>query len=204
MAAVRVAALVPIKRFTAAKGRLAEVVGPDDRAELARWMAEGVVTAFGDIDVFVACDDDDVADWARSVGASVSWGPGLGLNGALDDGVNVIAAAGYDHVVISHADLPLPATLPLVAREATITLVPDRRRDGTNVCSFPLAHPIRASYGKQSFGRHLALALAQRVPIEVRVDPLLSLDVDTAADLTHPYIKEVLPQWLRTNLVNPT
>jgi hypothetical protein len=36
----------------------------------------------------------------------------------------------------------------------------------------------------------------------VRADPDLSLDLDTPSDLTHPLIREVLPEWLRTNLDN--
>ena len=40
MACVRLAVLVPVKRFTAAKGRLTGVLGDSDRAELARWMAQ--------------------------------------------------------------------------------------------------------------------------------------------------------------------
>jgi 2-phospho-L-lactate guanylyltransferase len=38
----------------------------------------------------------------------VIWGAGLGLNGAVDDGVERITDAGFDHVVVSHADLARP------------------------------------------------------------------------------------------------
>jgi 2-phospho-L-lactate guanylyltransferase len=200
---VRVAALIPVKRFDAAKGRLATVVDEPNRARLAKWMATGVVRSCNALDVFVACDSDDVADWAAEHGAAVIWGPGLGLNGAIDDGVAAIADAGYDQVIISHADLPHPTMLPTVARAGTVTLVPDRRRDGTNVLSFPLTDAIVASYGPGSFSRHFAAAQALGITVEVRADHDLSLDVDTPADLAHPRIKEALPTWLQTNPVNP-
>ncbi len=41
------------------------------------------------------------------------------------------------------------------------------------------------------------------VAVEVRNDPELSLDLDTARDLNHPLIQKVLPSWLPTNPVNP-
>lgn len=194
--------MVPVKRFAAAKGRLAHVLGADDRARLARWVATGVVKALDGIDVVVACDDEGVRDWAAEVGAEVVWGPGLGLNGAIDDGVATIAARRYDHVLVTHADIPRPASLAAVARAGTITLVPDRDRDGTNVMSFPVSRPITAAYGGGSFSRHLASARASGAPVEIRRDPDLSLDIDTPDDLAHPLINEVLPTWLRTSLAN--
>jgi 2-phospho-L-lactate/phosphoenolpyruvate guanylyltransferase len=225
---VHVAVLVPVKRFSAAKGRLIGTVGDHDRARFARWMASGVIGAVREFPTFIACDDDEVAEWAEHHGAQVIWGEGLGLNGAVDDGIEQIVKHDVDHIIVAHADLPRPANITTVARPGCITLVPDRRRDGTNVMSFPARTPLRASYGGGSFGRHLAQALelagvdirspklsghalprgaggdtfGDRVSVEVRSDPDLSLDLDTPADLNHPLIREVLPEWLRTNLAN--
>ena len=201
---MRLAVLVPVKRFAAAKGRLTGVLEDGDRARLAEWMASGVLDVVAEIPTFVACDDQHVAEWATRMGAHVIWGAGLGLNGAVDDGVDHITSNGYDHLLVSHADLALPDTLLDVAREGCITLVPDRRHDGTNVMSFPAAHPLRAAYGGGSFARHLEQALAiGSVPVEVRSDPHLSLDLDTPRDLAHPLIAKVLPSWLPTNPANP-
>ncbi len=202
---MRLAVLVPVKRFTAAKGRLTSVLGDRDRARLAEWMASRVLEVVAEIPTFVACDDEHVAAWATRMGADVIWGAGLGLNGAVDDGVDHIVAGGYDHVLVSHADLALPGALLDVARDGCITLVPDRRHDGTNVMSFPAAHSLRAAYGGGSFARHLQQALAAgSVPVEVRSDHQLSLDLDTPRDLAHPMIAKVLPPWLPTNPANPT
>ncbi len=204
MADVRLAVLIPVKRFTAAKGRLTGVLSDVDRAALATWMASRVVDVAAEVPTFVACDDDDVAVWARAKGAEVIWGAGLGLNGAVDDGVEHIRDGGFDHVLVSHADLPRPERLLQVAHGHRITLVPDRRHDGTNVMSFPTRTPLRASYGGGSFRRHLDQALGHAdVELEVRSDPDLSLDLDTYDDLVHPLIREVLPAWLPTNPANP-
>lgn len=200
---MRLAVLIPVKRFTAAKGRLTGVLTSEQRADLARWMAARVVDVVAETPTFVACDDDEVAEWSTSRGAEVIWCAGLGLNGAVDDGVAQITAAGFDHVLVSHADLARPAGLLDVVVDASITLVPDRRHDGTNVMSFPTATPLAASYGGGSFDRHLDQALRMHdVAVEVRTDLNLSLDLDTARDLAHPLIREVLPPWLPTNLAN--
>jgi 2-phospho-L-lactate guanylyltransferase len=196
---VRAAVLVPVKRFTAAKGRLSGVLSNGDRARLAEWMATGVLDAVGELATFVACDDDDVREWALAHGAKVLWGPGLGLNGAVDDGVARVSAVGHDHIIVAHADLPRPWGLPDVLVENRITLVPDARRDGTNVMSFPTASPIAAAYGASSFSRHLEQAEASSVDHIVLDEPDLSLDVDTPDDLAHPLVREVLPEWVRTN-----
>jgi 2-phospho-L-lactate/phosphoenolpyruvate guanylyltransferase len=196
------AVLIPVKRFTAAKGRLAGILDVDERAELARWLADRVVQAARPAPVFVACDDDDVAAWADTAGADVLWSPGLGLNGAVDTGRATIAGKGFRHVVIAHSDIPLAHDLPRLATAGTVGIVPDRRRDGTNVLALPVTARIPASYGAASFTRHLRLAMESGYRVEVRGDPLLALDVDNPDDLAHPLLAALLPPWLRTTLAS--
>lgn len=202
MIPVEAAVLIPVKRFTAAKARLTGVLDAPTRARLARWLADRVVAACGDAAVFVACDDDEVASWADDAGAEVLWSPGLGLNGAVDEGRATIAGKGFEHVIIAHSDLPLAHHLDRLATAGTVTLVPDRHRDGTNVVALPVDATVPASYGGGSFHRHLELALADRRAVQVWDDPRLALDVDRPDDLTHPLARPVLPSWLPTNLVN--
>lgn len=185
---IEAAVLVPVKAFRDAKARLTDDLDPDQRRTLARWMAERVVRAVQPLPVFVACDDEEVAAWADGIGAEVLWSPGLGLNGAVDAGVTTIAGKGFAHVVISHGDLPLPEALPTIAKPGTTVIVPDRRRDGTNVLARPCNAHVPASYGAGSFRRHLDHALAAGGPVMVRVDAELSLDLDTVADLRHPLV----------------
>jgi 2-phospho-L-lactate guanylyltransferase len=155
-------------------------------------MATNVIEAVRPVPTFVACDDDDVARWADSLGAHVVWGPGLGLNGAVDQGVETVRDAGFDHVVITHGDLPRPQAISSLPREGTVVIVPDRRADGTNVLARPTDAAVPASYGGGSFRRHLAAAMATGCRVSVRRDPLLSIDVDTLDDLAHPLVRPVL------------
>jgi 2-phospho-L-lactate guanylyltransferase len=196
------AVLIPVKRFTAAKRRLAGILDVGQRAELARWLARRVVDASRPSPVFVACDDDDVAAWADDAGAEVLWSPGLGLNGAVDTGRATIAGKGFDHLVIAHSDIPLAHDLSALAVSGTVSVVPDGRRVGTNVLALPMAARIPASYGSGSFTRHLRLAMESGYRVEVRGDPQLALDVDNPDDLAHPLLTDVLPQWLRTILAS--
>ncbi|MFK8023255.1 MAG: 2-phospho-L-lactate guanylyltransferase [Ilumatobacter sp.] len=209
---MNLAVLVPVKAFSMAKGRLSGVLTPDERQRLARWLADRVVTAASAAPVFVVCDDEEVRTWATERGVSALWTAELGLNGAVDDGVASIAERGFEHVIVSHADLPLPSRLLGVARPHTATFVPDPNSDGTNVMSFPLQRPraphspagaFAAAYGLGSFVRHRDAATRAGLPVEVRIDVELSLDLDTPTDLTHPLLREVLPTWLPTIPVNP-
>lgn len=180
--------LVPIKAFHAAKLRLADHLDPDGRRRLARAMAERVIAAAAPLPTYVACDDDGVAAWAESHGAEVLWGPGLGLNGAIDHGVSTIAGKGADHVIISHSDLPLAEGLSRLVTPDRILLVPDAARDGTNVMVRPCAVDLPASYGPGSFRRHLVAALRTGVGVSVRRDHRLAVDVDRIEDYRHPLV----------------
>lgn len=179
--------LVPVKAFADAKVRLAPALDPDRRARLARTMAAGVVRAAGHLPVWVVCDDDEVARWAQGVGASVLWMPSRGLNLAVTDGVVALAAEGVARVIVCHADLPaairLDHLVPADPRAPTMVVVPDRRRDGTNVVSLPTSSGFRFSYGAGSFPRHLDEARRIGLDVEVVDDPTLSWDVDLPEDL---------------------
>src|SRR5580658_1846255 len=131
------AVLVPVKAFTRAKLRLAPALSPAQRAELARTMATRVVQSAAGLPVAVVCDDADVAAWARALGALVIWEPGRGLNGAVQEGVARLGAAGARLVVVAAGDLPLASDLHWVTRFPGVTIIPDRRHDGTNVISVP-------------------------------------------------------------------
>lgn len=191
-AVVETAVLIPVKSFRAAKRRLAGWLPPDDRERLARWMAERVLAASGPLPAFVACDDERVAEWADDHHAGVLWGPGLGLNGAIDHGVDTMRGKGVEHVIVAHGDLPLATGLATIARRDHVVIVPDRRHDGTNVLARPTAIALPAEYGGGSFRRHLAAALRCGAPVSVRVDPRLSVDVDTIDDCRHPEVAPLL------------
>jgi len=197
MHSVNAVVLVPVKAFTDAKARLATVLDDGDRERLARWTSERVLAAAGELPTYVACDNEEVADWARQHGATTLWHPGVGLNAAVNNSVAELRESGVTDVIVAHGDLPRVHSLADLAEPGTLTLVPDRHGDGTNVVSLPTAMPFRFAYGPGSFRRHLDAAVAAGLSVRVRRDPLLALDIDTPSDLAHPLVQEVLPSWLQ-------
>ncbi len=180
----RVAVLLPVKAFAQAKERLAPALGSAERAELARHMAERVIEAAPPLPVAVVCDDAEVAAWAAGQGALVIPEPGLGLDGAVTAGVEYLAGIGYDRVIVAHADLPLATTLGWLADHDGITLVPDRRDDGTNVACLPTRCGFRFSYGPGSFLRHCAESGRLGLDLRIVRDASLGWDVDEPSDLS--------------------
>jgi 2-phospho-L-lactate guanylyltransferase len=177
------AVLIPVKAFAHAKLRLASALPPPERAALARRMGERVLRAAAPLPVAVVCDNPDVAAWARALGAVVLFTPGHGLNGAVEAGVRRLADQSVERITVAHADLPMATSLAWVGNFHGVTLVPDRRRDGTNVLSVPVSAGFRFSYGPRSFERHHAEATRLGLPVRVVDEPSLAWDVDEPADL---------------------
>ncbi len=186
--------VVPVKAFTQAKVRLASALDPGERADLARHMAEIVLLAADPLPVVVVCDDAEVRSWAERSGAQVVWCPGRGLNGAVADGVAALRDDGVAQAIVAHADLPLATQLDWLADFPGVSLVPDRRFDGTNVLALPTDADFAFSYGAGSFGRHRAEASRLDLPVRIVQDPHLGWDVDLPADLAYPGA----PAWAET------
>lgn len=178
--------VVPVKAFTQAKVRLASALDPTERADLARHMAEIVLLAADPLPVVVVCDDAEVRAWADRSGARVVWCPGRGLNGAVADGVAALRDDGVGHAIVAHADLPLATSFAWLADFPGVSLVPDRRLDGTNVLAVPTAVPFRFAYGAGSFRRHRAEAARLGLAARIVADPHLGWDVDLPSDLAYP------------------
>ena len=184
--------LIPVKGFEHAKGRLAERLSEAERSDLARTMAERVVRAAGPLPTWIVCDNDEVAQWAQDVGAGVLRVDAKGLNPSVTEATQRLRdicdaasddAAAPTHVVIAHADLPRAETLDGLAETGTVTIVPDRHLDGTNVLSLPLGTGFEFHYGPGSFAAHCEEALRCGLDLRVRRVPALEWDIDTPDDL---------------------
>jgi len=181
----RVGVVLPIRSFTDAKARLATVLDPHQRAELAEQMAERVIQAAGEMHVVVVSSAPEVREWATRHHAEIADDPG-GLNEAAGAGREACRVGGCTRVVIAHADLPRARSLESLARdpdEAVVALVPCHRDDGTNVLSVPVDAPFRFAYGVGSFQRHVAEARRLGLGVRVVRAPDLAFDVDAPEDL---------------------
>ena len=152
---------------------------------------------------FVVCDNDEVAQWALSCDATPIRVTSQGLNASLTESIPLISNhSPIDLFLISHADLPLSASLDQIIEsgrtnehEDEIIMCPDRHRDGTNVLGIPasLIDSWTFQYGQGSFALHVQQAKATGRPLRVIEDPHIGLDLDTADDLQHPDLINILP-----------
>ena len=189
-----IAVVIPIKAFEQAKDRLSSVLSPDQRKLLARTTALGVIESVRPASLFVVCDNLEVSQWATSHGATVVHQSKPGLNSAVQAGIS--ATQSFERVMIVHSDLPLPRRLrdlfDTTVANNTVSIVPDRHHDGTNVLIIPSGAQFECHYGAKSFTAHVAEATRLGLPLQIIEDDELALDIDTPDDLA------VLPaQWLQ-------
>lgn len=180
------AVLIPVKAFRDAKARLSAALAADKRAELARAMATHIVQAQTELAVYIACDDDGVAEWATSVGAEPIWCPGTDLNGAVQHGFAHLGSIGIGWVAIAHSDLPFASSLAPLLGWQGVTIVPDRHRTGSNVMALPTSIPFTFAYGEGSFARHAREAVRHRRGLRIVHDSNLGWDIDHPSDLDTP------------------
>ncbi len=177
------ALLVPVKRFGDAKQRLIGRLSDSQRAEFARWMAARVLRAGQGLATFVVCDDEAVAAFAAEHGAQVIEAEGFGLNGAVQHGLQHLRDLGFDITIAAHADLPFAEDFSWLTRFDGITVVADRRGDGTPVLVVPTEVDFVVSYGPGSFHRHLDQARLSGRGVRTISDKRLGFDIDIAADI---------------------
>jgi 2-phospho-L-lactate guanylyltransferase len=177
------AVLIPVKAFELAKDRLADALPPEKRSALAKRMAQGVVAAAAPLPVFVVCNSDEVVRWAVGEGAKTIRDDDTGLNAAVAKGVEEIGRQGYTQVIVAHGDLPLARSLAWLADFDGVTVVPDRRGDGTNVLVLPTGTEFTFHYGTGSAAAHLSEAARLDLDHRTVNDHDLGWDVDTPDDL---------------------
>ena len=177
-----IAVIVPIKDFRQAKHRLSDRLDAEARESLARKMAERVLSAAKNFTIHVACNDDEVAKWAASLGVEVIWVEQEGLNPAVSHAAQQVAG-DFPHMTIVHADLPQAKSLDGIARANAVSIVPDRHKQGTNVLSLPTGTSFEFQYGANSLYLHMNEAVRQDLDLRVLQIAHLQWDIDTPEDL---------------------
>jgi 2-phospho-L-lactate/phosphoenolpyruvate guanylyltransferase len=192
---VRTLAVLPVKRFDAAKQRLAATLGPGARAELAEAMLADVLAALvaaREVErVAVVTAEERAVAAARATGAEVVDDPAeAGQSPAATRGIVHALAAGYDRVLLVPGDTPLldPARLDdlLVRSKASLfgaAIVPDRHGTGTNALLLSPPDALAPRFGPDSLARHLTAARGAGIAYAVERVEALEHDVDTPDDL---------------------
>jgi 2-phospho-L-lactate guanylyltransferase len=190
---VNTTAILPVKRFDAAKQRLAAGMDPERRRQLAAAMVEDVLEAIGEARTvertIVVSGEPAVQEIAAAAGAEVVPDPGGGGHiEAAQAGIARAEAEGAGAVVLLAGDCPLldPRELDRLLTgvpDHYVGIVPDRHGTGTNALVLRPPEAIVPAFGEGSCARHVALAREARVAFGVEELPSLGLDLDTPADV---------------------
>lgn len=189
---MRASAIIPVKRFGSAKGRLAGTLPAKARKALARAMLGDVLEAVGESSeterILVVTNE-----WDLPV-VDVPW---TGVpdvrrtthSAAAARGVERAMAEGAECVALLPGDCPLvdPAELDGALRRARpgrVAVIPDRHGSGTNGLILSPPDAIEPAFGEGSRERHEKLARGFGHTVVVERLYSLSVDLDTYEDLT--------------------
>lgn len=183
--------IVPHRGLEAAKTRLAPVLDPGAREQVARALLIRVLKVARDV-----CDDvvvispsvalEPLVDEAR---ARLAVQRGMGLNAGLEQARSTAVADGVATLVVLHGDIPnlaaadVRALIEAVAEPLGVAIAPDRAGTGTNGLAQRPAGAIPFRFGVGSFAAHREAAEAAGLPVSVVQRPGLAFDLDTPEDL---------------------
>lgn len=186
-------AVLPVKRFDAAKQRLAAGIDDERRRDLVMAMVADVLEAIGGartIERTIVVSGDPIAqELAAAARAEVVPDPADG--GHIEAALAGIARAeveGASLVVLLAGDCPLldPRELDRLLTgvpEHYVGIVPDRHGTGTNALVLSPPGAIVPAFGEGSCARHVDAAREAGVPFGVEELASLGLDLDTPADV---------------------
>jgi 2-phospho-L-lactate guanylyltransferase len=190
---LKATAVLPVKRFDAAKQRLAAGIDEGRRRELAGAMVADVLEAIGNartVERVVVVTGDPIAqELAAEAGAEVVPDPeDAGHVQAAQAGIARAEVEGAERVVLLPGDCPLldPRELDRLLTGVPgryVGIVPDRHGTGTNALVLSPPDAIVPAFGEGSRDRHVAAAREAEIPFGVEELPSLELDLDTPADV---------------------
>lgn len=187
-------AVLPVKRFAAAKARLGDDLSAGTRRALAESMVTDVVMALRRTklidEVLIVTSEPTAEAIGHGYGATViadhyeagqSAAALIGIAHALEQGAVRVLLVPGDCPALDPAQVTELLDRPATGR--SVTLVPDRHGSGTNALVLVPPDVIEPAFGEDSRARHEQAAAAAGVPFEVQSVPTLLIDVDTGEDL---------------------
>jgi 2-phospho-L-lactate guanylyltransferase len=190
---LKATAVLPVKRFDAAKQRLAAGIDDERRAGLVAAMLgdvlEAIAAARSIERTIVVTSEPRAAELAVAAGAEALADPNEGgHSGAALAGIADAESSGAECVVLLPGDCPLlePRELERLLTglpERYVAVVPDRHGTGTNALALAPPDAIRPAFGEGSCARHVAAARQAGIPFGVEELASLALDLDTPADV---------------------
>jgi 2-phospho-L-lactate guanylyltransferase len=186
--------IIPVKPLNRAKSRLAAVLSPEQRQQLAESMFRHVLDAVRTlpqiIGTLVISRDGRALAIAREYGAKTVQEAGTPeLNSALMRATQVVASWGGESVLVLPADLPFVSSEDIISILAlgrgpqSVVIATDHKQDGTNALFMRPPGVISYAYGPGSYQRHKELARLSGIEVKTYFSESLALDVDVSDDL---------------------
>lgn len=183
--------IVPHRGLEAAKTRLAPVLSPAERGDLAAHLLRRVLRIARQAvsDVVVISPSAALAELVEPMGARLLVQRGMGLNEGLVQARSAAERDGIDILAVLHGDLPelivddVQALVAAVPQPAGVAIAPDRAGKGTNGLAIRPPGAIGFQFGAGSFARHRAEAENLGLPIAIVERDGLAFDLDTPGDL---------------------
>ena len=177
--------LIPVNRLARAKGRLAELLSPEERETLALITLETVLHAAGDGAVVLTPDDRVRAAVGKRARVMDEDPQARGLNEQLSAAMTRLGP--LHELLILHADLPLASDQAVgVVRESAPergVLLVESLDGGTNAMLLRPPGLFALHYGPGSCALHEAAAKAAGLEVRKNANRELRLDLDTPADI---------------------
>lgn len=188
----RTVALVPIRSLHGGKTRLAHLLDERQRShlvvELARQLLQTVQQSGVVDDLVVLTSDPALMQSLPLPGGRFQPKVPHGLNAAVNAGREMALASGADRLLVMFPDLPEITAADVQAIDqsrAAVTIVPDRRRDGTNALLLQGVSVIREfafHYGPGSCQAHRNAAESLGEAAQLLDRPAMAIDLDTEDD----------------------
>ncbi|MCB1747721.1 MAG: 2-phospho-L-lactate guanylyltransferase [Gammaproteobacteria bacterium] len=185
--------VVPVKRFSNAKTRLASLLSEAERESLAQAMLHdvlGAVHAARLVAGILVVSREVRARYAvERLGGLFLEETGDGLNAALQQAGQWLTTHGQRGLLMVPGDVPLVTATEvddLIAAHGAapaVTLAPDRELDGTNALAVSPADALPFSFGRGSFAAHRDAARAAGVTPRVLHLNGIAHDIDNPMDL---------------------
>jgi len=187
-------AVVPVKEFYAAKGRLAGAYAPELRRALARAMLEDVLSALAVVSglagIRLATLDPEAAELGRAFGAETGMeSAGEGLNEAVTAAARALALRGARGMLVIPGDVPnitadeVTRLMAAHGEGRAFTLVPARDGRGSNAVLATPPDAVAFAFGPESCRAHVAGARRAGIEPAVLHLPGIGLDLDTVEDV---------------------
>jgi 2-phospho-L-lactate guanylyltransferase len=189
-------AVIPVKDPYESKTRLSSILNPESRRKLTLLMLEDVVSTLKSsktlTGVVVVSSSLEVLNLVENLGCKTvrEGAKGVGLNKAVELGVEYAGKLGAEAVLIMPADIPMIDSedvdrllLTGFCLEKPYMVVSPSEDGGTNALMLSIPTPITFRFGSDSYRLHLYEAEKTKSNIAIFHSKKLMLDIDDEGDL---------------------